>query len=376
MRVRSVVTALAASGALVFATASPAFAVTVSPTPGTSSSADGRIENSVEIGGDLYIGGTFTHVDGTVETSLAALNATTGILDKGFNVPVNGEVTSLAASGSTLYIAGSFTTVGGVSRKNVAAIDTTTGKVLAFNPSPSAIVLSVDAANGVVYLGGKFVKVGTTSQPYVAAVDATTGNLVPTFNPRPSASVLVVKAAADGLYVGGNFQTIAGQSKRYIAKLDPITGTAIPGWKSPLPFDTQIFDVAFGDAQQVFLAAGGHLPGGNSVYSVAASDGTKKWQVQMDGNLQSVEYLNGTVYGGGHFGNLDQCNGGTCSPVLVRKKAVAIDASSGLVRDWAPKFNTPFGIFDFTVAGGNLYALGDFTKVNGTNRLHIARFPI
>ncbi|MGI8888569.1 MAG: hypothetical protein ACR2GB_06305 [Nocardioidaceae bacterium] len=42
----------------------------------------------------------------------------------------------------------------------------------------------------------------------------------------------------------------------------------------------------------------------------------------------------------------------------------------------APKFNSALGVFDFTAASGNLYALGDFTTVNGDSHPHIARFVL
>lgn len=50
------------------ATAAPAFAITRNPAP--SSSTDGRVEASVEIGSDLYVGGRFSTVDGTPRTNL------------------------------------------------------------------------------------------------------------------------------------------------------------------------------------------------------------------------------------------------------------------------------------------------------------------
>ena len=124
MSVRSLLTATATAGALVVIGVAPAAAITTSPEP--SSAANGRIENAVQVGGDLYIGGSFTAVDGTEHTRLAALDTYTGILDNSFDVDVNGAVTSLAASGTTLYIAGQFTAVGLAARKNVAAINTAT----------------------------------------------------------------------------------------------------------------------------------------------------------------------------------------------------------------------------------------------------------
>jgi phosphoribosylformimino-5-aminoimidazole carboxamide ribonucleotide (ProFAR) isomerase len=366
---RSAVASVAVLGALV-AGALPASAIT--RTPESSSSADGRVENAVQIGADLYIGGLFTSVDGTTHTRLAALNAATGVLDPNFSVDVNGEVTSLAVSGTTLYIAGSFSMVGTVARTNVAAIDTSTGTVLPFASTTSAIVYSIDVANGVAYLGGKFTNVNGTTRKYLAAVDATTGTLE-SFNPKPLASVYVVKAAADGVYVGGNFQTIGGASRNYAAKLDASGG--VTSWDAGLPFDSQVFDLTV-DNGNVYLATGGHSPGGNSVYSVTADTGAFQWQVQTDGNVQSVEVANGMVYAGGHFNYLKPCVAGVCTVTDPRKKALSVDPAAGGVSSWNPTFNSSLGVWDFTAAGGSLYALGDFTTVNKTSQPHIARFAL
>jgi trimeric autotransporter adhesin len=313
-------------------------------------------------------------VDGTSHTRLAALDAASGVVDDNFDVGVDGDVTSLAASGTTLYVAGQFTAVGGEARMNVAAIDTTTGEVLPFAPTTSALVQSIDVVHGVVYLGGKFLKVNGTAQPFVAAVDAATGDLDRDFNPRPSASLLVVNATDRGVYIGGNFRSIDGAARNYVAQLN-FAGDVLP-WDAGLPFDSQVFDLTKGNGGRVYVGTGGHLPGGNSIYSIDPVTGDHQWQVQMDGNLQSVAVANGIIYGGGHFSFRKPCDDqGVCTPTIMRKKAVAIGVA-GKVLPWAPKFNTPFGIFDFTTAGGNLYALGDFTQVNGISRPHIARFPL
>jgi hypothetical protein len=369
---RSALASLAVLATLV-AGAGPASAITRNPA--TSSTADGRVENAVAIVGDLYIGGLFTSVDGKTHTHLAALDAGTGVLDPNFSVDVNGEVTSLAASGTTLYIAGSFTSVAGTPRTNVAAIDTTTGTVLSFSATPSSIVMSIDVVNGAVYLGGKFLKVNGTSRPYLAAVDATTGELL-AFNPKPSAAVYVVKATGDGLYVGGSFQTIGGVARNYVARLDTSGTGTVQSWDAALPFDSQVFDLTL-DSGNVYLATGGHSPGGNSAYAVTAASGGFVWQIQLDGNVQSVEVANGYVYVGGHFNYLKPCDSsGTCTLSSARKKALSVVATTGALTSWTPKFNSALGIWDFTAAGGNLFALGDFTTVNGTSQAHIARFVL
>jgi outer membrane protein assembly factor BamB len=278
-------------------------------------------------------------------------------------------------SGNTLYIAGNFTTVGTASRTNVAAIDIPTGTVLPFAATPSARVASVDVAGGVVYIGGTFTKVNGTRMPYLAGLDATSGALISTFSPKPSAQVLVVKATSTSLYVGGNFQTIAGVARNYVAQLD-FSGNVLP-WDAGLGFDSRVFNIAFDptDATAVYLAAGGHLPNGNSVYRIDAATGAHIFQVQVDGDVHGLVVTNGTVYAGGHFNFLKPCDSsGVCTPGAKRRKAIAISALTGQVLDWAPNFNSSLGIFNMNVADGNLYAFGDFTTVNGKSHPHIARF--
>ncbi|MDX6307010.1 MAG: hypothetical protein QOI06_56 [Nocardioidaceae bacterium] len=373
MSVFSKLAAVAVGGALLLAAAPPAGAISISPD--TSSGTNGRVESSVQVGSDLYIGGTFTTVDGAAHSNIAALDAASGILDASFNVGVNGEVASMAVSGTTLYIAGNFTTVGTASRTNVAAIDLPTGTVLPFAATPSARVASVDVAGGVVYIGGTFTKVNGTRMPYLAGLDATSGALISTFSPKPSAQVLIVKATSTSLYVGGNFQTIAGVARNYVAQLD-FSGNVLP-WDAGLGFDSRVFNIAFDptDATAVYLAAGGHLPNGNSVYRIDAATGAHIFQVQVDGDVHGLVVTNGTVYAGGHFNFLKPCDSsGVCTPGAKRRKAIAISALTGQVLDWAPNFNSSLGIFNMNVADGNLYAFGDFTTVNGKSHPHIARF--
>ncbi len=371
MSVRALLSSLFAASAIVIASALPALAISTSPD--SSSGTNGRVEAAALIGPDLYIGGQFTAVDGNPYTRLAALDSSTGILDPSFSVPVDGEVRSMTASGTTLYIAGNFTTVGSVDRTDVAAIDTTTGEVLPFAANPSGMVESIDVMGGVAYLGGKFTSVNGVSRPHIAALDADTGSLITTFNPKATGLVWVVKDDGTNLYVGGRFLKIGGVARNYVAALDP-AGNVL-AWDPGLNTDSQVMAIAF-DPGHVYLGTGGHLPAGNSVYSIDASTGDQLWQVQTDGNIQALDVTDDTVYVGGHFNNLESCNPGVCSMTVPRKKALAIDPSTGSVLGWNPRFNSNLGVWDFADTGGNLYAFGDFTTVNSVTHPHIARFSL
>lgn len=365
---------LVVGAVLALVAATPAVAA-VSTSPAPSSTAVGPVYTSVAAGSRLYIGGSFTQVDSTAQAGLAALDAATGVRDAAFRADVNGTVYAVATDGSTIYLGGSFTSVGGVARTNVAAVSASGQVLSSFHPNVSSTVESLDYANGTLYIGGSFSTVNGTKRPKLAALDPATGAVVQSFNPRPNGLVHVVRASGSQVYVGGKFTTIGGVARSYVALLDA-SGTVQP-YNAKLGFDSQVFDVV-ATSSGVYLGTGGHLPAGNSVYATAPGTGAQRWQVKTDGNVQAVEVQGSDVYGGGHFNNtcLPRSDASTgCLVAFSSRKTVVVDDASGTARAFAT-FNSAFGVWDLTSAGGNLYALGEFTKVNNTNQAGIARFPI
>lgn len=92
-------------------------------------------------GSNLYAGGAFTSVDGKGRDKLAALDATTGeVLNWNPDLGLGGgtwtpSVEALVAYGSRLYVGGSFSSVNGVIRSNAAAFDLTTLQLTNWNPN-------------------------------------------------------------------------------------------------------------------------------------------------------------------------------------------------------------------------------------------------
>jgi hypothetical protein len=100
---------------------------------GFTTQTDGAVNQLALNGSALYLGGTFDTVNGTAETGVARVNATTGAVDTSFSItlgdPITGttlQVLTLAVTpnGDTLGIGGSFQTVGGESIPRVALINT------------------------------------------------------------------------------------------------------------------------------------------------------------------------------------------------------------------------------------------------------------
>lgn len=368
MYFRSVLTATA-TAALVVGSATVGDAAVLSPTPRSSSHADdGTVYTSVQVGSRLFVGGSFTSVDGTRRGRLAALDAATGRLDTSFRADVDGDVRSLASDGRTLFIGGKFTQVNGVARKNLAAVNASSGAVGSFNPAPSAMVRGLAYSGGKVFFGGGFTKVGGTAVNYLAAADAATGAVDRAF-PGADAAVNVVKAVGGNVWIGGDFAHIGTATRSRVA--------AVTASGSVLGYNTSVggpVDDLEVDSAGVFLAVGGGVSTGNSLYKTTSA-GVKVWQVLTDGDVQAVEVVGGTVYAGGHFGFLCGSTTSGCGNTTSAKKAFVADASGTTpnARAWA-QFNSALGVWDLTTAGTNLYALGVFTTVNGKSAPRIARF--
>ncbi|MFC7488460.1 hypothetical protein ACOCJ7_08825 [Knoellia sp. CPCC 206453] len=356
--------------ALVLATAASSSAAAINSVAEPSAHADdGAVYTSVQVGSRLFVAGTFTSVDGSTRLRLAALDAGTGTLDGSFRVDVDGEVRALATDGVNLFVGGKFTQVGGVPRKNLAALDVSTGVVQSnFKPAPAGTVRALAYANGMVYFGGSFTKVGTTSVTYLAAANAVTGALDSAF-PSADNVVYAVKSEGNNIWVGGEFSRIGTTTRSKVAAV-ATSGQVLSYRASP---GAPVWDLAV-SSTGVFLATAGGLPAGNSLYKTTSA-GEKVWQVATDGNMQTVEVLGDTVYAGGHFDNICGSTTNGCGNMTLAKKALVADAGGTVpnARAWA-KFNSALGVWDLTAAGGNLYALGVFTQVNGKPLPRIARF--
>ncbi len=116
--------------------------------------------------GTLFAGGNFQRVTdaaGTTSysrTNIMGFSATTGAMSTTFAPDVAGQVWAIEPSGASLYIGGTFTTVNGVTRRGVAKIDATTGAVdPVFNAKlTSGRVTEIRLVNRRLIIGGTFPK--------------------------------------------------------------------------------------------------------------------------------------------------------------------------------------------------------------------------
>lgn len=390
LRVRGMAALAAALVLSTLTLAGPATAASTLPTvPGTSYQANGRVWAILPIGNVLYLAGTFTSLRpagspaGTGEVTrnrLAAVNRDTGALLP-WNPSADKDVYTLTASadGSTIYAGGLFSKVGGQTRKRLAAINATSGAVTSWAPSADGKVLALTTLGNRVYLGGTFTTVNGQARTRLAAV-STAGALDASWDPVPDALVRSLAVALDGsaVYVGGEFLSVSGTDKSsHLARVDPVTGVVTPwGWKPGYAVWSMVVT-----PDRLYIGgdgAGGHISAN------ALPKGTRIWQRQTDGGVQSITMIGTTLYGGGHFDNL--CVGFTSTgsgtgagfscavQEATRRKLVALTASDGSTDPWNPGANSALGVFALAASGGKLYAGGDFTVIGGRNQQRFAVF--
>lgn len=195
-------------------------------TPGTGPDS---IVQTIEVidGGKILIGGDFEHYNGTAIKRVARLNAN-GTLDPGFD-PGTGfdDVVQALAATSTgaIYVGGSFSSVDGTPSPYLARLDADGGLDLDYGPGdgPDAPVraILVEPGDGVL-LGGFFDVFAGAALGKVARLDET-GVLDPGFDPGGGANgaVFALARQSDGrILAGGNFSQFGGVGRVRLARLE------------------------------------------------------------------------------------------------------------------------------------------------------------
>ncbi|WP_127842815.1 WD40 repeat domain-containing protein [Actinomyces wuliandei] len=175
--------------------------------------ADGAV-NAVAASADgttLYLGGSFTSLNGEATWRVGAVEAATAAR-RPLAASANATVRDLEVSpdGTTLYVGGDFTQVNSSARQRVAAVDLGTQTLTGFAPEVSdhgvrAVAVSVDGRS--VAIGGSFTEVNGSSRPGEGmAVLETDGTLRPNqvssvvSNSGDRSGIMSLEADAQGLY--------------------------------------------------------------------------------------------------------------------------------------------------------------------------------
>lgn len=301
-----------------------------------TTSPDNFIEVLATDGETLYVGGSFTEIDGVARQGFAAFDIETQTLLP-LDLELDGDVTAILVDGGTVYVGGNFTDVNnGTGRSRLASFSTTTGIATAFDPHLDGSVHNLFLNDGILYAGGDFTCVGefvetcdeATPRRGVAAFDTNTG-LVTSFDPDVDGTVyaFAFDAGEDVLYVGGSFTTVnaGAENRSNIAGFEIATAS------------TTLFD-----------------PG------------------TLDDIVTDLVFANGNLYASGNFTTV---GAGTARSNLALFNAAEGILDLGHVLAFDPNIGGGTGYRMHLADDGILYLIGSFNMVNGdVTRNYMAAF--
>ena len=351
------------------------------------------------VSGVVYAGGQFTSVrppgdpKGTGEVGqayLAAFSASTGALVSSFSPTFDGKVTALAVSpdGSILYVGGSFTHVNGAYHPYAVALNLPGGTVDgSWAPRPNGPVLSIAPSpdGSETYLGGDFTILDGTSRGRAGAVTAASGALEP-WAPAVNGSVTSVAVAADDsrVLIGGYFTTFNGVTQQAIGSSNPVTGATEP-WAATIMPNTKTCSSAVKDIiisnGSAYIAAEG-TGGGcfDGDFAASVTDGTLQWQNDCLGATQALAIVNGWLYKGSHAHDCSFSPGGFPAESngaggTVVHRLLDQSLTDGSLGHFSATTNgNGLGPRVFATDGIKLFLGGDFTTVNNKPQQGFAIF--
>jgi hypothetical protein len=372
----------------------------------------GAVYKMAEVNGILYAGGEFSSVTpasgvggGTVSRSnIVAFNAATGVIQS-FAPSINGQVWAIVASGGSLYVGGTFSSVNGIARRGLVKLNPTTGAVdTAFNAGLNSTVREAAVVNGRLIISGTFSK-------RLQAVNLTTGADTGYINIPFSGSVadnagptevyrFAVDPAGTRLVGVGNFTSVGGQT-RYRAFMLTLgaTSASLNAWDylpnrkmcaaSSIP--DYMRDVDFSpDGSWFVLISTGFVPLSGDI-GVTLCDATARFETGIANPFRPtwINYTGGdtlhsgaatdrAVYVQGHQRWLDNPFGrDNAGPGAVSRQGIgAIDPVTGKALSWNPTKDRGVGGKDLLVTPRGLWVGSDTDHIGHEFHARVALMPV
>ncbi len=382
----------------------------------------GVVWSQAIIGNTVYVGGQFSTArpagspagtNQVTRSNLLAYDIRTGVLSTAWAPSANGAVDEVVPSpdGKRVYVGGSFTTINGTTRRRIAALDAVTGALIAnFNPNADSRVRDIAVTGTAVYFGGHFGSVGGQTRSRLAATRVSDGALLPWAPNAQGGSVRSMEASPDGsqILVAGQFTTMNGSGNPGygLASLHPVSGANLP-WAANASLirnagpNSALTDLT-SDGASVYgtgfhFGSGGTLEG---TVKMSWNGGTVEWIEDCHGDVYGVAPIGEVIYTVGHAHYCGNVPGGFSQPTPWKHyRALAYSRqTTGVLRPdylgypsfagqpapailhWFPDLSagsftgqtqaawTISGNADYVVAGG------EFPRVNGVNQQGLVRF--
>jgi trimeric autotransporter adhesin len=342
-------------------------------TPDTSWNANlvGSTVNALALdSGLLYIGGTFSKINGLAVQGLAGVDVTNPVVS--WNPLLGGSVNALQVTNGLVFVGGNFFSVGNSNVQNVAEISTSTALANSFNPSTvDSTVFTLFVTPTDVYVGGQFSTIGTKSRNRLAELDINTA-VATSWNPNPNGIVRALCITSTNAYVGGDFTTISVANRRGFASI------GLTGAGSAQPLDLALQSVGTVNLVDSILLQGTSLYVGGQFTNALTQPRHLVVGFNITSNLTLAVPLGtefngpaGAVYGANALasangkvliGGAFQSFGG-----VARLRAAALSLTTGAALPWAPGFDAP--VLSLACGTNCIYVGGSFTNYNTTNAI-------
>ncbi len=307
-----------------------------------------------------------------------------------FTNPANLSIDSVRAlevspDGKTLYIGGYFSHVNGTALQHMAALDIASCTVISsFKPLPNGWVRSIEATSSTVYFVGGFTSAkaqGRARAAAVTAVGTTTPSSLLAWAPQldKEGRAVALKPGGGAVVVGGDFDNVNGAASHALVVVNPTSGATIKGFPGFIPSRSVVKDLAVDDTG--FYTANEGTGGGVFDGRIAVNwDYSQRWRDTCLGATQAVVIYQQVLYSGSHA---HDCSSMKEFPDGPRYHFLAQSVNNPVLLPWFPNTNEGIGemigprdmVVGRSSAGADyMWSVGEFTKVNGVNQQSITRF--
>ena len=361
------------------------------------------VQAITQVGDTVFTGGDFKYVESAggerVDQSyLAGYNVDSGELVRSFRPTFNGQIKALEAlPNNRLAVGGEFTEVNGEKVNHFVILDATTGQIdrtwdlqIQRRNGDAAQVKTLLVQDGYLYIGGNFTHVkGNTSKAYAysrgaARIKLSNGEVDWNWRPNFNGTVNGITAASDNstVHAAGYFTELNNQRAFRLAALNGSNASNIKWeWEPSLKLnitDRIVYAFQF-DVQDagstVWTGGADHLIANYSKngYGRISSSISK-----YGGDWQDLHLSGNTIYGACHCGDV-LFEGSTGyhtywkeSKAVHRMRLVAaFDKDSGeVIGEFSPvlKGASGYGVWEsFVDSRGNLWVGGDINRSLGAN---------
>ncbi len=423
-----VLTGAVLSGAPVSAAGIPQGSIVAEAPPAwTPHVLDNQVRDLEQVGSRIVVSGTFTRFrdappnGGTTfdQRSVFAFADRTGAVDRTFRPAVNGVVNAVhAGANNTVYIGGTFSAVNGTTISNLAQLNLSNGQLTGFRPPAiNGAVNDIALAGNRLIIGGVFNTVGGVGHGGLATLNATTGARDPYMGvdvsghhnwdgtdrtARGSVGVENIDLSPDGsrLVAIGNFTSADGlaRDQAMVVRMNAGGASVDPSWRTEVyefpcfasRFDHYMRDVEFSPDGSFFaIATSGGANPGTWCDTVARFDtGTTgnavmpRWTGYSGGDSTfAIAISDVAVYAGGHSRWLNNPTGrDSARPGAVpRPSLAALDVRTGVPLAWNPgRHPRGVGVLALLLTENGMY-LGHDTEYLGNReyvRPRLAYFPL